>query len=166
LTLICNLYTKGQSAVRDLFSVKHDRGGNLPPLPAIFPDQMAPTSALAWMVSAKDVLGNAPATKHFEAPPLDDALALYQRIRDMEGTVYRTAEWTLSASRLREALDARFDEVDLEAASWTIPASRTKTGRDHVVPMSGAMLRVFEAQVAFRSSDYLFPGRFNTPLAT
>ena len=39
-----NLYsvTNGQSAIRDLFAVKHDRAGNLPPLPVIFPDQMAP----------------------------------------------------------------------------------------------------------------------------
>jgi hypothetical protein len=28
--------TKGQSAIRDLFSVKHDRAGNLPPLPAVY----------------------------------------------------------------------------------------------------------------------------------
>jgi hypothetical protein len=37
---MCNLYsvTKGQSAIRDLFSVKHDRASNLPPLPAILPD--------------------------------------------------------------------------------------------------------------------------------
>ena len=33
---------QGQSAIRDLFGVKHDRAGNLPPMPAIFPDQMAP----------------------------------------------------------------------------------------------------------------------------
>jgi hypothetical protein len=33
---------QGQSAIRDLFSVKRDRAGNLPPLPAVFPDQMAP----------------------------------------------------------------------------------------------------------------------------
>jgi putative SOS response-associated peptidase YedK len=41
---MCNLYsvTKGQSAIRDLFGAKHDRSGNLAPLPAIFPDQMAP----------------------------------------------------------------------------------------------------------------------------
>ena len=41
---MCNLYsvTKGQSAIRDLFSVKQDRAGNLPLMPAIFPDQMAP----------------------------------------------------------------------------------------------------------------------------
>ena len=39
---MCNLYsvTKGQSAIRDLFRAKHDRTGNLPLLPAIFPDQL------------------------------------------------------------------------------------------------------------------------------
>ena len=41
---MCNLYsvTKGQSAIRDLFRASRDRVGNLPLLPAIFPDQMAP----------------------------------------------------------------------------------------------------------------------------
>jgi len=41
---MCNLYslTKGQSAIRDLFSVRRDRTGNLPLFPAIFPDQLAP----------------------------------------------------------------------------------------------------------------------------
>jgi putative SOS response-associated peptidase YedK len=34
--------TKGQSAIRDLFRARHDRTGNLPLLPGIFPDQMAP----------------------------------------------------------------------------------------------------------------------------
>jgi hypothetical protein len=40
----CNLYslTKGQSAIRDLFAVKHDRTGNLSLFPGIFPDQTAP----------------------------------------------------------------------------------------------------------------------------
>ena len=41
---MCNLYslTKGQAAIRGLFSAKHDRTGNLPLFPAIFPDQLAP----------------------------------------------------------------------------------------------------------------------------
>ena len=41
---MCNLYslTKGQAAIRDLFGVSHDRTGNLPLFPGIFPDQMAP----------------------------------------------------------------------------------------------------------------------------
>lgn len=41
---ICNLYsvTKGQQAIRDAFRVMTDHAGNLPSLPGIFPDQMAP----------------------------------------------------------------------------------------------------------------------------
>lgn len=41
---MCNLYsmTKGQQAIRELTRALHDRTGNLPSLPAIFPDQTAP----------------------------------------------------------------------------------------------------------------------------
>src|SRR5215210_5018538 len=41
---MCNLYSlnKGQDAIRKAFGVTDDRTGNLPPLPGIFPDQMAP----------------------------------------------------------------------------------------------------------------------------
>jgi putative SOS response-associated peptidase YedK len=41
---MCNLYsmTKTQDAMRQLFRFTRDRAGNLPPLPGIFPDYMAP----------------------------------------------------------------------------------------------------------------------------
>lgn len=41
---MCNLYsyTKSQDEARRLLGVMHDRTGNQPPLPAVFPDQMAP----------------------------------------------------------------------------------------------------------------------------
>ncbi|MFL9826933.1 SOS response-associated peptidase [Rhodoplanes sp. SY1] len=41
---MCNLYsvTKGQAAIRALFRVAHDRAGNLPPMPGVFPDYAAP----------------------------------------------------------------------------------------------------------------------------
>ena len=41
---MCNLYslTKGQQAIRQLARAMHDRAGNLPPLPGIFPDYAAP----------------------------------------------------------------------------------------------------------------------------
>jgi putative SOS response-associated peptidase YedK len=41
---MCNLYslTKGQAAIRDGFRARHDRTGNLPLFPGIFPDRMAP----------------------------------------------------------------------------------------------------------------------------
>ena len=41
---MCNLYsiTKAPDAIRSLFSVTRDLTGNLPPLSAVFPDQLAP----------------------------------------------------------------------------------------------------------------------------
>ena len=36
----------------------------------------------------------------------------------------------------------RWEEVDIEAATWTIPADRIKAGREHRVPLSGAALAV------------------------
>jgi len=41
---MCNRYpeTKGQAPIRDWFRARHYRTGNLPVLPGIFPDQMAP----------------------------------------------------------------------------------------------------------------------------
>jgi putative SOS response-associated peptidase YedK len=41
---MCNLYavTKGQQAIRELTRAMHDRTGNLPPMPGIFPDYAAP----------------------------------------------------------------------------------------------------------------------------
>jgi putative SOS response-associated peptidase YedK len=41
---MCNLYslTKGQAAIRDWFRARHDRTGNLPLFPGVFPDQCAP----------------------------------------------------------------------------------------------------------------------------
>lgn len=41
---MCNLYsaTTNQEAIRALACIMSDRTGNLPPLPGIFPDYMAP----------------------------------------------------------------------------------------------------------------------------
>jgi hypothetical protein len=41
---MCSLYslTKGQAVIRDWFHARHDRTGNLPLFPGIFPDQFVP----------------------------------------------------------------------------------------------------------------------------
>jgi len=41
---MCNLYsvTKSQQAIRDLVKAIRDLTGNVPPLPAVFPDKLAP----------------------------------------------------------------------------------------------------------------------------
>src|SRR5580658_1918294 len=72
---MCNLYslTKGQAAIRDWFRARHDRTGNLPLFPGIFPDQMAPIVRTGedgerellmarWAMPAPPQYGGAPVT--------------------------------------------------------------------------------------------------------
>ena len=42
----------------------------------------------------------------------------------------------LTAARPGEARGANWDEIDLDGATWTIPASRMKAGEEHRVPLS------------------------------
>ena len=47
-----------------------------------------------------------------------------------------------TAARSGEARGATWDEIDLEAATWTIPGSRMKAGVEHRVPLSDQALDV------------------------
>ena len=48
----------------------------------------------------------------------------------------------LTATRSGEARGATWDEIDLDGATWTIPASRMKAGVEHRVPLSDQVLEV------------------------
>ena len=69
----------------------------------------------------------------------------------------RALEFTiLTAARTNEALGARWDEFDLAAKVWTCPASRTKSHRDHRVPLSPRALAILQALP--RDGSFVFPG--------
>jgi integrase len=63
----------------------------------------------------------------------------------------------LTAQREGEVAAMRWSEIDLAKAIWTLPSTRTKAGRAHLVPLSSTALRIIQAQP--RVSDYVFPGR-------
>ena len=48
----------------------------------------------------------------------------------------------LTAARSGEVRLATWDEMDLDAGVWTIPAARMKAKRDHRVPLSGWALAI------------------------
>jgi integrase len=51
----------------------------------------------------------------------------------------------LTGTRHDEAADARWDEIDLDAKLWTIPASRFKSGVPHIVPLSDMAVALLKA---------------------
>jgi integrase len=65
---------------------------------------------------------------------------------------------TLTAARLGEATGATWDEIDLGARTWTIPAERMKGDQEHKVPLSDAAIAVLKTMHEIRQSDYIFPG--------
>ena len=72
----------------------------------------------------------------------------------------------LTAARSGEVRGARWDEIDIDAAVWTVPATRTKTGRAWRVPLSTAALAVLEeAETLADSSGLIFPSPTGRPLS-
>jgi integrase len=66
----------------------------------------------------------------------------------------------LTATRTNEVILAKWEEIDRDAASWTIPAARMKAHREHVVPLSPRCLEILErAEAIAGDSSYVFPGR-------
>ena len=66
---------------------------------------------------------------------------------------------TLTATRSGEVRSATWDEIDLTDQTWTIPASRTKTGKEHRVPLSTAAMEVLHHSLSITGGHGLFfPG--------
>ena len=64
----------------------------------------------------------------------------------------------LTAARSGEALNATWDEFDLDQRLWVVPNSRMKSGRPHRVPLSSEALTVLEQCKALHpDSPFLFP---------
>ncbi len=100
--------------------------------------------------------------KHHPALPYDGLGDFMRELRALEGTAPLALEFTiLTATRTSETIGARWDEIDLAAANWTIPAERIKGGREHRVPLSPGALAVIDRMTTLREAGggFLFPGR-------
>lgn len=99
---------------------------------------------------------------HFEAMPYPEVPTFLSQLRASEPTFGRMAVEAaiLTAARSGEIRGARWEEIDLDAATWTVPAERMKGGKAHKVPLSPAALAVFERAEALRrvGCDFIFQG--------
>ena len=108
---------------------------------------------------AGDALGQAlgrqrVVVQHMRALPhgeVADALATVRTCRAVVTTKDAFELLVLTAARSGEVRLATWDEMDLDAAVWTIPAARMKAKRDHRVPLSGRALAILHD--ARRRSD-------------
>lgn len=74
---------------------------------------------------------------HLSAMDVKDLPKFIESIVVLPGMAARALEFTiLTAGRTTEVLGARWREIGCEAATWTVPGERMKTGKDHRVPLS------------------------------
>jgi integrase len=102
--------------------------------------------------------------EHHPALPYDRVgrfmKALRKSTNGRGGAAARALEFTiLTAARTGEVLYAKWAEIDLKGKVWTVPAARTKTGRELRVPLSPPAIKSLQAQARVRENAYVFPGR-------
>jgi integrase len=107
--------------------------------------------------------------EHYAALAYEDIGEFMNLLRGLGYTASRALQFViLTAARTSEATGARWSEIDLRAATWTIPANRMKAGREHRVPLSSAAIAVLPARPPFPNApdDFVFPGgRKGRPLS-
>ena len=107
-------------------------------------------------------LPKTPAVKaHFRALPYQDVPDTLEKIEASTASLASRLCFrflVLTAARSGEARGARWSEIDLDAPTWIIPASRMKAGVEHRVPLSDAALEALRrAKALDDNSGLVFP---------
>jgi integrase len=104
---------------------------------------------------------------HFRALHYRDVPRFVQALRQCERVsvpVKLALELTIvCASRSGEVRGMRWDEVDLKAKIWTVPAARMKGAEEHRVHLPPRAIAILEAAKALRPADKKAPLVFPAP---
>ncbi len=100
--------------------------------------------------------------EHHAALPWREIGAFMAKLGEQAGMAALALRFAiLTAGRTGEVIGARWSEIDIEAALWTVPADRMKAAREHRVPLSSAALAMLGELLPLRPQDgdgYVFPG--------
>ena len=99
--------------------------------------------------------------EHHKALPHGDVAAAVAKVRASGASVSAKCAFeflVLTAARSGEVRHARWDEVELEQATWLVPGERMKNGVDHAVPLSDRAVTVLaEALAVSDGFGLIFP---------
>jgi integrase len=105
--------------------------------------------------------------ENFPALPYAELPAFMIDLRAREGIAAAALEYQiLTAGRPGNVRMARWSEIDVKAATWTISYRDMKKDREHKVPLSAAALAVLERMEKIRAGKFVFfAGDGDTPLS-
>ncbi|OWY15638.1 integrase [Thioclava sp. F34-6] len=96
-------------------------------------------------------------SQNFPALSLKDAPRWWAALTKRDGMAARALQFTcLTASRSGEVRGMAWDEVDLDAALWVIPAERMKARREHREPLTPGAVSLLRSLPRLKRSPYVF----------
>jgi integrase len=97
--------------------------------------------------------------QHHKALPWQDMNDFMQKLRQRQGMGARCLEFTiLTGLRSGEVRGAKWQEIDLKANTWTVPAERMKMKKAHTVPLCDDAVKLLEQLPKFKDNELAFPG--------
>lgn len=104
--------------------------------------------------------------EHHAALPFAEMGAFMPALRAREGLGPRALEFAiLTAARSGEVRGATWSEIDLTAATWTIPPARMKAGKEHRIPLSAPAIALIKSLPQLEGVDLLFPNAKSAQLS-
>ena len=98
--------------------------------------------------------------KHHAALDVEGMHEFMKSLAKIEGMGARALEFAiLTAARSGEVRGATWDEIDLKAGVWSIPAKRMKASRPHRVPLSAQAIKLLKSLPRFEGVEIVFPGK-------
>ena len=119
-----------------------------------------------WKGHLQNVLparGKVSKVEHHAAMPWCEIGAFMAELDKQDGIAALALRFAiLTAGRTGEVIGARWSEIDMQAALWTVPGERMKAGKEHRVPLSDAALAALREAARLRQADAgdgpVFPG--------
>jgi integrase len=95
--------------------------------------------------------------EHYAALPFDEVGGFMEKLRKAEGTGAKALELViLTAARSAEVRGATWDEIDLDAGLWIVPAERMKAKKEHRKPLSKPAIALLRALPRIAGAEYIF----------
>lgn len=115
----------------------------------------------AWKGNLSELLpapGKVAKVANQPALQIDDIPRWAAFLRQRKGMGNRALEFAaLTACRSQEVRGATWDEIDVDAALWTIPAQRMKMDREHRIPLSADAVALLRALPRMQGTTLVFP---------
>jgi integrase len=96
---------------------------------------------------------------HHPALPYAEMPEFMAALMKREGVAARALEFTiLTAARTGEVIGAQWSEIDFNTNTWTVPAGRMKSSKEHRVPLSERTVEILKALPFEKDNPFVFIG--------